>query len=122
MEAYQIWEKYQQGVDHHSKMALYTKVEKCHNFYEGEQWRDSQGVIADDLPIYNIIKPTVDYKTSMIAQNSMVVTYSPQSGDPVENELCEQLTAYAADAHENTGLHGTGYHTGGQLQVLRGLR
>ena len=100
MEAYQIWEKYQQGVDHHSKMALYTKVEKCHNFYEGEQWRDSQGVIADDLPIYNIIKPTVDYKTSMIAQNSMVVTYSPQSGDPVENELCEQLTAYAAKQWE----------------------
>ncbi len=33
-----IWDLYQKGVDHHNKVGMYTKTEKFHNFYLGDQW------------------------------------------------------------------------------------
>ena len=91
-----IWEKYQRGVDWHHKNSLYTKADKCHRFYEGDQWSDSNGSLGDDLARYNFIKPTVDYKTAMIAQNSMVINYSPNSADETEMQACNLLNGYAA--------------------------
>lgn len=94
--AFDIWQKYQRGVDWHHKQSLYTKADKCHRFYEGDQWRDRHGSIGDDLPTYNFIKPTVDYKTAMIAQNSMVINYSPTGADEGEMRACTLLNAFAA--------------------------
>ena len=96
LTAFDIWQKYQRGVDWHHKQSLYTKADKCHRFYEGDQWRDQHGSIGDDLPTYNFIKPTVDYKTAMIAQNSMVINYSPTGADEAEMKACTLLNAFAA--------------------------
>ena len=96
LTAFDIWQKYQRGVDWHHKQSLYTKADKCHRFYEGDQWRDQHGSIGDDLPTYNFIKPTVDYKTAMIAQNSMVINYSPTGADETEMRACTLLNAFAA--------------------------
>lgn len=95
LTATEIWDKYQAGVDHHRKNFLYTKVDKCHRFYEGDQWRDQHGSIGEDLPVYNIIETIVNYKASMIAQNSMVIVYSPHEGREGEQEVCDLLNAHA---------------------------
>lgn len=96
LTATEIWEKYRRGVDWHHKNSIYTKADKCHRFYEGDQWSDSNGSLGDDLARYNFIKPTVDYKTAMIAQNSMVINYSPNSADETEMQACNLLNGYAA--------------------------
>lgn len=93
--AAEVWDKYQAGVDHHRKNALYTKVDKCHRFYEGDQWRDEHGSIGDDLPVYNIVETIVNYKAAMISQNSMVIVYSPHEGDEQEQAVCDALNAHA---------------------------
>ena len=98
--ATEIWEKYQRGADWHGNHLLFTKTDKCHRFYEGDQWRDANGSIGDDLPKYNIIKPTVDYKTAMIAQNSFVINYSPTGNAPEEMKVCKLLNAYASKKWE----------------------
>ena len=44
-----IWEKYQRGVDWHHRQSLYTKADKCHRFYEGDQWSDSYTFVPAGL-------------------------------------------------------------------------
>lgn len=94
--AYDIWDKYKRGVSQHHKQGLYTKVDKCHRFYEGDQWSDSTGSLGKDLPMYNFIKPTVDYKVASVSQNSMVINYEAGSSEPEEVEACKVLNEYAA--------------------------
>lgn len=95
-----IWQKYQRGVEWHTQQGLFTKTNKCHRFYEGDQWSDANGEILPDMPTYNFIEPTVDYKTAMIAQNSMVINYGPQSNGADEMAACKLLNAYAAKQWE----------------------
>ena len=33
-----IWRKYEAGRDHHNGEGMYRRVERCHRFYEGDQW------------------------------------------------------------------------------------
>lgn len=37
-ECTDIWRRYQAGKDHHNRTNMYTQAEKCHRFYEGDQW------------------------------------------------------------------------------------
>lgn len=92
--AQKIWELYQKGVDHHNKMALYSKTTQAYDFYEDRQW---VGVEAggETLPFYNFIKPVVKYKTASIAMNEMAIVYTPLESDDVFQQACETLNRYA---------------------------
>ena len=92
--AQKIWELYQKGVDHHNKMALYSKTTQAYDFYEDRQW---VGVEAggETLPFYNFIKPVVKYKTASIAMNEMAIVYTPLESDEVFQQACETLNRYA---------------------------
>ena len=65
-ECTDIWRKYQAGKDHHNKANMYTLTEKCHRFYEGDQWHGLQSG-DEELPVLNFIKPICRYKIAMVA-------------------------------------------------------
>ena len=48
-----IWRKYEAGRDHHNGEGMYRRVERCHRFYEGDQWA---GIKAggEELPVLNL--------------------------------------------------------------------
>jgi len=97
----EIWQKYQRGVEWHQKKSIFTRADRCHRFYEGDQWSDSEGSIGTDLPTYNFLAPTVDYKTAMIAQNSMTINYSPSAaGSQEELAACRGMNAFARKTWE----------------------
>jgi hypothetical protein len=96
-----IWQKYEKGKDHHHKLNIYDDTDKCHRFYEGDQWHglERDGEI---LPIHNFIKPVVKYKTAMIAQNAMGINYSAMNTDNQQlmAEICDKLNKFAAQKWE----------------------
>ncbi len=97
MDATQVWNEYQAGVDHHNQVGLYTETEQAHRLFEGDQW---YGVDAggDSLPQLNFVQPLVEYKTAMVAQNTMNITFSPMEygGDrKLASQACELLNKYA---------------------------
>ena len=95
----QIWQKYRRGVEHHNRLNLYANTEKAFRFYEGDQWNGVSG--AEELPVYNFIAPTVEYKSAMVSMQQMQIVYSPQQegGREVE-QICGDLNAYAQKCWE----------------------
>lgn len=76
-----IWLKYQQGQDYGRLSGRFDHSEKCWRFFEGDQW----GGLTDDgapLPMYNIIRPVINYKKAKIAMNAKTITLSMEEGDP----------------------------------------
>lgn len=95
----QIWQKYRRGVEHHNRLNLYANTEKAFRFYEGDQWNGVSG--ADELPVYNFIAPTVEYKTAMVSMQQMQIVYTPlQEGGREVEQICADLNAYARKCWE----------------------
>lgn len=97
-----IWEKYEAGVRHHNQINLYTATERNYKMYEGDQWYGMKN--GDTLPCHNVIKPTVQYKTSMVAMNTMQIMFSPMDYTPEAVAVCEMLNKYASQKWEQLKL------------------
>ena len=94
--AARIWELYQQGLQHHQRHSLYARAERCHRFYEGDQWYSEQGGLeGEELPIYNFIEPVVNYKTATVAMQNLAIHYSDMGGGagPARCRALENYTA-----------------------------
>ena len=74
---------------------MYTLTEKCHRFYEGDQWHGLQSG-DEELPVLNFIKPICRYKIAMVAMNDTAIIFSPMDDDPQKAEICDALTEFAA--------------------------
>lgn len=98
MDATQVWAEYQAGVDHHNQVGLYTETEQAHRLFEGDQWYGVESG-GDMLPQLNFVQPLVEYKTAMVAQNTMNITFSPMEygGDrELASSACDLLNKYAS--------------------------
>lgn len=95
MEKTKIWEKYQAGRDHHNRVGMYQQVERCHRFYEGDQWHGLK-TGGEELPSLNFLKPVCRYQIATVAMNELAIVFSSLSGDEQVSELCDVLTRYAA--------------------------
>lgn len=81
-DVYEIWNRFEKSKTYMTKKGILTTTEKCWQMYSGKQWEaveDSKGM--ENLPMLNMIKPTVDYKVSTIAQHSVTALFS-NMGDP----------------------------------------
>lgn len=96
-----VWEKYQRCREYHRIVHTKDNIEKAYRFYEGDQWH---GIDDNNLPIYNFIKPTVNFKTSMIAMNSMVINYSVIGENKRLSVIAELLNEKAARTWERLKL------------------
>lgn len=91
-----IWDLYNKGIEFISKINLVNKTDKCHRFFNGDQWH---GIKADneELPIANFIKGVVKYKVATVAQNTMSAVFSPMGEKNSEYiKACEALNKHFA--------------------------
>lgn len=97
-----VWEKYLKCKAFHDAAATISDTEKAYRFYEGNQWYG----VGDDhtLPVYNFIKPTVNFKVAMIAMNSMVINHSVIGADKRLEKIAELLNDKAARTWERLQL------------------
>ena len=89
----EIWKKYEKCKKYAEKKNIVQRTEKNWNFYIGDQWKglDSGG---ETLPKFNFIKPTVQYKVSVVAQNAMTAVYSDMSMRDDLKEVYDSLNKF----------------------------
>lgn len=108
IEPTEIWDKYEEINEQHRMDSMSENVKMCYRFYEGDQWYGVEKS-GERLPKYNFIKPSVDYKVSMVAKNNMSIHYSPASvkeNGSVYDTVCDRFNNIASDAWENTNMTG----------------
>ncbi len=82
----EVWSLYENGVRRHRQMGLAEDVEQAYRFFEGEQWWGLES--KENLPIYNLIAPTVKYKVANVAMNQVEIYFSSL----VAGQRAERLT------------------------------
>ncbi len=94
------WQQYEKGKNHLRQLGYYDRVEKCINFYKGDQWH---GANLGDIPAvqYNFIKPIVDYKTSSLDAYEYNLIFHSNNFESDEQskhmeELCKVLNTHVA--------------------------
>lgn len=93
-----IWRKYQKSKDYMDKKKLVKKTTRNWNFYIGKQWEGCE-TGGEELPVLNMIKPVVKYKTAVISQNQMTAKYSDMNNGGT-SEICEALSAMFDESWE----------------------
>lgn len=91
----EIWKLYQLGEDHHNTASMYTKTDKSHKFFEGDQWDGLQSG-GEVLPMFNFIQPTCEYKIAMVAMKSMRMVYTNIPNAEILNEMASTLWEVSA--------------------------
>jgi len=83
----EIYKEYTDDSSYKSGLDLYDNVKRNNNFYHGKQW---EGLNAPSLekPVFNIVKPSVNYLTSMLITDDMGVKCEYEGG---EGEHLEQI-------------------------------
>lgn len=88
----EIWQKYENGKAHHNSTGMYAKTERCHRFYEGDQWHGIQSG-GEELPVLNFIKPICTYKVATVSQNSTSIIFSGKNEDSAEFKALSRLAS-----------------------------
>lgn len=101
-----IWKQYERGIDYLTRHSTFAKADECYRFYNGDQW---YGLITggEKPSCYNIIRPIVDYKLSMVAQNGMSIHYSSMNYDEKYHQMtsiCDKLNRHAEKTWERLKL------------------
>ena len=78
-----IWTLYNKNVDYARQHGFFTEVDRCNNFYNGDQW---EGLLVDGIEKvqYNFIKPIVNYKVNMITSKLRAVNYGANNVEGTE--------------------------------------
>ncbi len=94
-----IWTLYEKGRDFLHLQNTYVETDRNYRFYGGNQW---EGAKLGDVEAvqYNIIKPVVKYKLSVILSNLYAIQYSSLNFENREllsmsDKYCKMLNRYA---------------------------
>ena len=100
----ELWTMYQKNVDYCRMRGYFTDVDRCNNFYNGDQWEGLQ--VEGVAPItFNMIMPIVDHKVSKITQNLRAINYSADNIEGTEfrakaKKICDLFNQRAARVWE----------------------
>ena len=97
-----IWKKYEEGLSNHTFMELDYRRKRAYKFYEGEQWFESEAS-EKELPVYNFIKPTVNYIYNTVMENNTSIIYGRDEVGR-KKEICMELNRLAKKHWENARL------------------
>lgn len=99
-----IWVMYDKCVAFARKKGLYSIVDRCNNFYNGDQW---EGLLIEGIEpvVYNFVKPIVNYKTGKITESIRAINYGADNIDNTEfrsvaKKVCDLLNQRAARVWE----------------------
>ncbi len=92
------WQQYQRGIEFKRKIDYYNTVDENYRYFQGDQWGDTQSE-GLPTPVFNIIKPVILYKISMIMQNETKIMYNTENNAdkdyPHLNEVTQLLSQYS---------------------------
>lgn len=120
-DLYDIINKYEKSKVYLANKNLFIKTEKNWQMFLGKQWEaveDSDGM--EKLPIFNFIKPTIEYKTSTIAQHKATALFSDMNEENADvinrlNALFDiswekaKMDTVAWDNLKNSAIQGDSY-------------
>ena len=92
------WQRYNACADYKNANNYYNTVDENYRYYQGDQWgnTESNGL---PLPVFNIIKPVIRYKTSVIKQNDTAILYTTENIRDKDyatlQQIAEVLTNYS---------------------------
>lgn len=92
------WQRYNACANYKNANNYYNTVDENYRYYQGDQWGsvDSQGL---PLPVFNIIKPVIRYKISIIQQNDTSILYTTENTQSEDfatlQQIAEVLTGYS---------------------------
>lgn len=95
----EIWQLYEKGKDFLDELNLVNETTQNYRFYEGDHWHGLKSG-NEKMPILEIIKPVVDFKSAVLTQNSLQAVYRPMNynitGEDYENhrQICSTLGQY----------------------------
>lgn len=99
--AREIYKEYERGIEYLSGSDYFNKCDEAYGFFIGDQWREDNS--GEKKPAYNVLRPIVDYKLSMVAQNGMSINYSTMNFDDKYEKsmsVCGLLNRHAAKLWE----------------------
>lgn len=102
-ESKSVFDQYQRGVEYKQRIGYYSDVDENYRYFQGDQWHgvDSKGL---PKPIFNVIKPIINYKVSNIKSTDAKIVYkcnNTLSEDlQMLTEVADKLTAYAGQLYE----------------------
>lgn len=92
------WQRYNAGADYKNANNYYATVDENYRYYQGDQWGNTQSN-GLPLPVFNIIKPVIRYKTAIIKQNDTAILYTTENTRDAEydtlQQIAEVLTTYS---------------------------
>lgn len=99
-----IWTLYQQAKNHCNRIGMYTDIDKCYRFYNGDQWAGLKCKGIEPVQL-NFIKLIVKNKTSVINSNLWAVNFSSDNFENPEfrqtaERTCEMLNKKVARVWE----------------------
>lgn len=103
-----IWTLYNKSVMYARKNNYFTDVDRCNNFYNGDQW---EGLLIEGIePVQlNFIQPIVNYKVNRITKNLRAINYSADNVEGTEfrataKKVCDLFNQRAARVWERDQL------------------
>lgn len=90
-DLFEIWQRYKRSKQYMDGKSILHKTEKNWQMYIGDQWaatNDSEGM--EDLPMLNLIKPTINYKTSSISATQVTAVFSDMNS--ANSETADKMT------------------------------
>lgn len=108
MEGYtKAWGRYQKGIAYLNQFGIIKDTEQAYRFFDGDQWYGVQSG-GESLPVFNVIKPIVQYKVAVVGQNALEIVYRPDGAVGDEFSLlaatCEALNKQASNTWERLKL------------------
>ena len=95
----EIWQLYEKGKDFLDDLNLVNQTTQNYRFYEGDHWHGLKSG-GEKMPIVEIIKPIIDYKTTILTQNALKAVYNPMNYNisttdyQMYREICNTLGEY----------------------------
>ena len=92
------WQRYNACADYKNANNYYATVDENYRYYQGDQWGKTQAN-GLPLPVFNIIKPVIRYKISIIQQNDTSILYTTENTQSEDfatlQQIAEVLTNYS---------------------------
>ena len=92
------WRRYKKCADYKNANNYYSTVDENYRYYQGDQWGNTQSN-GLPMPVFNVIKPVIRYKISVIMQNDTSILFtSENTRDPqfgTLQKISDVLTNYS---------------------------
>ena len=101
-----IWHDYQMGRDYLDSVNLFTKVETCHNFMNGDQWAGLK-YGTERPPSLNILQPMMKSSTALVGHKAAIINHTSMNyGEGRANllQICRLLDLNAQQNWERMRL------------------